>query len=257
MASAAAERYRKPIIPPSRRPGFAMSRRPFLGLTLDSEPSGGFAATPWYALRRNYAEALVEAGGLPVLLPHHPDLVGAYLDRLDGVVISGGAFDIDPALYGAPRAAATRALKPERTAFELALVRGALERNLPLLGICGGAQVLAVALGGTLIQHLAGGVAHEGSGPADRAAHSVTVVPGSRLAAIVRAEEILVNSTHHQAIANPPPGLVVSARAADGVIEAIEVPGQAFCLGVQWHPEYRIGTADHALLAALVETTRR
>lgn len=230
-----------------------MSRRPCVGLTLDREPPGGFARSPWYALRCNYAEAVAAAGGVPVLLPYHPELAAEMLDRLDAVIVTGGAFDLDPALYGAERAAETRAIKPERTAFELALLRAALGRELPLLGICGGAQLLAVALGGGLIQHLPG---HEGI-PAERAAHPVRIAPATRLAAIVGADDIMVNSTHHQAIGAVPPGLVVNARAADGVVEGIEMPGRVFRLGVQWHPEYRIGTADQALLAAMVEAARR
>src|SRR5436305_14538153 len=111
--------------------------RPVIGVTLDAEPAGGWSAFPWYALRENYAAAVTAAGGLPMLLPHAPDQAADYLDRLDGVVVTGGAFDIDPALFGANERHSTVKTKDKRTAFELALTRGALARDLPVLGICG------------------------------------------------------------------------------------------------------------------------
>ena len=129
-------------------------RRPAIGVTLDSEQPGGYSKYPWYAIRQNYADAIVAAGGLPIALPHDATLAAEYLDRIDALVVTGGAFDVDPALYGDGARHATVTLKEGRTAAELALTNAALERDMPVLGICGGEQLLAVALGGTLIQHI-------------------------------------------------------------------------------------------------------
>ena len=115
-----------------------MKKRPVIGVTLDSEQPGGYSKYPWYALRQNYADAIIAAGGLPVALPHDAELAGAYLARLDGLVVTGGAFDVDPALYGDAGRHATVTLKEGRTAAEMALTRGALAMNMPVLGICGG-----------------------------------------------------------------------------------------------------------------------
>ena len=131
-----------------------MIKRPLIGLTLDAEPAGGWSKYPWYALRQNYCEAVAAAGGLAVALPHEAGLAEAYLDRLDGLIVTGGAFDVDPALYGDAERHETVALKSDRTSAEMALLQGALARGMPVLGICGGQQLLAVALGGTLIQHI-------------------------------------------------------------------------------------------------------
>jgi len=236
--------------------------RPRIGVTLDAEQPGGYSKFPWFALRQNYASSLVEAGGLPVALPHvPPELVDAYLDQLDGVVVTGGAFDIDPALYGATERHPSVGLKVERTAFEWAVAQGALARDLPVLGICGGQQLLHVVLGGTLIQHIPdsieGALPHEQPNPRDEPGHPVAVVPGTRLHALVGALELAVNSAHHQAADRLGDGVVVSATAPDGVIEAIEHPGYRFCLGVQWHPEFFIGDGDRRLLEGFVEACRR
>ncbi len=130
------------------------TRRPVVGITLDAEPPGGYSKYPWYALRANYAEAVIAAGGLPVALPHDAGLAADWLAGVDALIVTGGAFDIDPALYGDSGRHATVTLKEGRTAAELALTRRALDREMPVLGICGGEQLLAVALGGTLIQHI-------------------------------------------------------------------------------------------------------
>ena len=237
-----------------------MTRRPVIGITLDSEEPGGYSKLPWYALRKNYAEAVVRAGGTPVHLAHEPELAGDYLDLIDGLVITGGAFDVDPALFGATSRHDTVKLKGRRTAFELAMVQGALARDLPILGICGGEQLLAVALGGTLIQHIPDAVphclAHEQPNPRTEPGHSVTLTPGSLLARIAGAAEIPVNSAHHQAVATLPEAIRINARAADGVIEGLEDPARRFCLGVQWHPEYAISPADTALFRAFIEACR-
>ncbi len=211
---------------------------------------------PWYALRQNYAEAVDAAGGLPVMLPHEPDRAVDYLDRLAGLVVTGGAFDIDPALWGASTRHASVTTKDRRTAFELAVLQGALARDLPLLGICGGEQLLAVALGGTLVQHIpdevAGALNHEQKTEKTLPGHTVTITPGSRLHQIVGVAELQVNTTHHQAVKSVGPDLTVNATAPDGVIEGIEAPGKRFCLGVQWHPEYHVGPGDRALFHAFV-----
>ncbi|WP_082914801.1 gamma-glutamyl-gamma-aminobutyrate hydrolase family protein [Paramagnetospirillum marisnigri] len=231
-----------------------------IGLTLDAEEAGGYSALPWYALRKNYCEALAQAGGTPVCLPHHAEAVAAYLDLVDGILVTGGAFDVDPSLFGAEGRHRSVVLKPGRTTFELALVNGALERDMPILGICGGQQLLAVALGGSLIQHIPdevpGALAHEQDTPRHQPAHGVRVTPRTRLARIVDHAEIEVNSTHHQAVKSVGPGCVVNAVAPDGVIEGIEMPAKRFCLGVQWHPEYGVSPADAALLRAFVESCK-
>jgi putative glutamine amidotransferase len=230
--------------------------RPVIGLTLDAERPGGYSKYPWYALRQNYADALADSGALPIALPHRAELAADMLDRLDALVVTGGAFDVDPALYGETGRHDTVTLKEGRTAAELALLRGALARGMPVLGICGGQQLLAVALGGTLIQHIPdavpGALAHEQPNPRHEPGHAVRVVPGTLLHRIVDAETMNVNSAHHQAVRAAGPNAVVNATAPDGVIEGIEDPKRRFCLGVQWHPEFHIDPGDRRIFAALV-----
>lgn len=233
-----------------------MSDKPLIGLTLDSEDPGGYSNQPWYALRQNYFSAVRRAGGLPVALPHEPDDVAAYLARLDGLLVTGGAFDVDPALFGDNHRHASVVTKAMRTEFELAACRMAGDTDMPLLGICGGQQVMNVAFGGTLIQHIpetvTDALAHEQPNPRTQAGHKVTIMANTLLHGIVGVDEMAVNSAHHQAVATVPDGLVVDAVAPDGVIEGIEVPGQRFCLGVQWHPEYAISDGDSRIFDAFV-----
>lgn len=235
-------------------------RQPVIGITLDSEEPGGYSKLPWYALRRNYCEAVARAGGVPLPLPHHAELAPAYLGMIDGLVVTGGAFDIDPALFGAAERHATVKLKAGRTAFELAIVGGALERDLPILGICGGQQLLNVVLGGSLIQHIpdevADSLAHEQPNPRTEPGHEVTLAAGTLLRRIAGAGTVAVNSAHHQAVKAVGPGIVVNARAADGVVEGIEDPRRRFCIGVQWHPEYAVGPADTKLFDAFIAACR-
>ncbi len=233
-----------------------MKKKPVIGVTLDAEKPGGYSKFPWYALRANYAEAIAGAGGLPVALPHLPALAEDLLDRIEALVVTGGAFDVDPALYGDAARHASVSLKEVRTATELALVRGALARDMPVLGICGGEQLLAVALGGSLIQHiplaLPAALAHEQANPRHEAGHAVEVIAGTLLHRIVGATRMRVNSSHHQAVRDPGPFALVNATAPDGVIEGIEDERYPFCLGVQWHPEFDIDPGDARIFAALV-----
>ena len=237
-----------------------MTQLPLIGVTLDSEQPGGYSKYPWYALRQNYADAIIGAGGLPVALPHHPDLAPAYLDRIAGLVVTGGAFDVDPALYGEGDRHATVTLKENRTAAEFSLVAGALARNIPVLGICGGQQLLAVALGGTLIQHIPDSVAnaleHEQPNPRHEAGHAVAVTEGTLLHRIVGATKMNVNSAHHQAVRAAGPHAVVNAVAPDGVVEGVEDSRYRFALGVQWHPEYLIDPGDRKIFDAFIAACR-
>jgi len=237
-----------------------MTKRPVIGLTLDAEPAGGWSKLPWYALRQNYFSAVIAAGGLPVALPHAPELAAEYLDAADGLLVTGGAFDVDPALWGggAPHPKVT--LKPGRTDFEMAATRAALAKNQPVLGICGGQQLLAVALGARLIQHIPdehpSDIPHEQPNPRTEPGHEVMIAPGTLLARITGRTRMAVNSAHHQAVKSVGEGLLINATAPDGLIEGIEAPAHRFALGVQWHPEYSVDAADPLILRAFVEACR-
>lgn len=241
------------------------SSRPVIGVTLDSEQPAtdarqGYSVYPWYALRENYMDSIADAGGLPVALAHHASLAAEMLDRIDALVVTGGAFDVDPELYGGGQRHQTVVLKAGRTAAELALLRGALSRDMPTLGICGGQQLLAVALGGSLIQHVPDEVedalAHEQPNPRHHPGHPVSILADTLLRRIVGSETMQVNSSHHQAVRDPGSARV-NARAPDGVIEGIEDPAYRFCLGLQWHPEFLIDPGDGRVFAALVDEAAR
>jgi putative glutamine amidotransferase len=189
---------------------------------------------------RDYEAAVLAAGATPRPLTLG-DPTAAALDGVDGLLLTGGD-DVDPALYGEAPHPTYDVSEPGRDAFEIDLVRRALEKDLPVLAICRGLQVLNVALGGTLIQDIPSEPAtllqHDAEGPPTTLAHTVAVTPGSCLAALVGPDETrAVNSRHHQAVRALGQGLVVTATSPDGVIEAAEVPTARFCVGVQWHPE--------------------
>ena len=236
-----------------------MSRLPVIGFTLDYEEGGQppvYSKMPWYALRENYCGSVARHGGVPIALPHEVEQVERYLDMLDGLIITGGAFDVSPELYGESSKHETVVTKDRRTKFEFAITRGAVARNMPILGICGGQQLLNVVLGGTLIQHIPDTIAdaleHEQKNPRTEPGHSVALTPGTLLHRIVGKDSMEVNSAHHQAVAKPAPGTVVDALAPDGVIEGIELPDHPFCLGVQWHPEYSVTPDDDKITRAFI-----
>jgi putative glutamine amidotransferase len=204
------------------------------------------------ALGITYTNALEAAGAAPVVLPPLGEgAIGDLLDGLGAVVLSGGP-DVDPAEYGAERDPRLGPTRRRLDRFELALARAADERELPILGICRGCQVLNVARGGDLIQDVAD---HRQRYRGERPAHPVAIEPDSRLARAAGATELEVNSFHHQGVRTLGRGLRAVARAPDGLIEAIEDPGRPFHIGVQWHAEYDTERASGmALLRTLVET---
>jgi putative glutamine amidotransferase len=213
--------------------------RPLIGVTTSELRASALATTrrhgepphPEMALGMTYLRRLDEAGAMPVVLPPVGD-AEAYLDRLDGICLSGGP-DLDPDAYGArERHAELGPTEPSLDAFELALLIGALERGMPILAICRGAQALNVACGGTLHQHVPG---HRQTELATQPTHDVEIAGRTRLTRIMGAREVGVNSFHHQAVDRVGTGLRVVARAGDGTIEGIE--GAGFVVGVQWHAE--------------------
>jgi putative glutamine amidotransferase len=208
----------------------APSRRPVIGV-----------AWP----KADYLASLERAGAETRELAPDRDPLPDALDACDGLLLTGGP-DVDPAAYGQAERHPTVELDPLRDAYELALARQALARDLPVLAICRGAQVLNVAAGGTLVQDLPSArptsVPHAVNEPAHAIAHDVRVVPGTGLARLLApglagGEALAVNSRHHQSVDEPAPGFIVSAAAGDGTVEAIERPEARFCVGVQWHPE--------------------
>jgi putative glutamine amidotransferase len=199
---------------------------------------------PAVLLPRNYVDAVQAAGGMALLLPPDAQLVEQpeeLLELLDGLLLAGGA-DIDPASYGQVAHVETQDSVPERDAFEIALTRGAIERDVPLLGICRGMQLINVALGGTLTQHLPEHLGHEEHrkviGSFDGSDHDVELLDGTLAMRVIGSARHGTKSHHHQGVDRVGDGLLVSATAtADGLIEAVELSERSFVLGVQWHPE--------------------
>jgi putative glutamine amidotransferase len=211
-----------------------------------------------------YLRAVQDAGGIPILLAPHlaADVVAALWQRLDGLLLTGGG-DIDPATFRQPRHPKVDDVSPARDALELGLTRRAVDDGVPLFAICRGIQVLNVALGGTLVQDLPSQrpspIVHSQREPREQPTHAVKVMgEGTRLGRILGALEIAANSMHHQAIDRLGEGLREVAWAPDGVIEGVELSGERFVVGVQWHPEELVGhdRAARNLFAALVHAAR-
>lgn len=215
--------------------------KPLIGITGDYEEAGEFKSRVEnegrYLLREKYVSAIFDCGGAPVILSYEDDVV---IERLDGVLFTGGNFDIPPEISGIKNPSFARRVKPYRTKYELTLFRKASALRIPMLGICGGMQMMAVGMGGKLIGDIGAEVEnalqHEQGGPRDKPSHKVNVRKDTLLFALTGCEILEVNSTHHQAVAHGG-SAIVCAEAPDGVIEAIEIPSHPFALGVEWHPE--------------------
>lgn len=235
--------------------------KPIIGLTTYLEQAQtGVWDVPAAFLPKVYFEAVTRAGGIAVLLPPQPvndQIAGSILAGLDGLIMTGGK-DIDPARYGQDAHPETDEPRPDRDEWEDALLRGAIERELPFLGICRGAQLLNVALGGTLTQHLPDliGTTRYNLGEGNFSDNGVEVDVHTKLGEVLGENSTFeVKSYHHQAIADLAEGLIVTARSDDGIIQAVELPTVPFGLAVQWHPEQ--GAAEDALLfEGLVDAAR-
>jgi putative glutamine amidotransferase len=233
--------------------------RPLIGITTyprQADPRGAFR------LPSAYVDAVRRAGGVAVMLPPEGEEVGELIDRLDGFVLSGGG-DVQPELYGGEEHPLIARVDAGRDVFEIALVRAVIAAEVPALHICRGCQVLNVALGGTLHEHLPDVVGetlvHREATPEGEERHAVEVEPGSRLAAVMEQTRPEPVSSHHQAPDRVAPPLRVVARAEDGTIEALELPGHPWLLGVQWHPELSAAEdpSQQRLFDSLVEAARR
>jgi gamma-glutamyl-gamma-aminobutyrate hydrolase PuuD len=229
--------------------------RPIVGITSYAENARwGVWDAPAALIPLSYVRAVEAAGGRALLVPPSTEAVEETLDVLDGLLLSGGA-DLDPASYGAGAHPETNGVRPDRDRAELALLEGALARDMPVLAVCRGSQVLNVSRGGDLVQHLPEVVGHEGhkQTPGVFAEHDVEVLPQTKLHEVV-GEPAPIKSHHHQGYGQLGKGLREAARADDGTVEAIEDPSRRFALGVLWHPEEG---EDAALFEALVEEARR
>jgi len=227
------------------------NRSPLIGITADlsgiSENRTQVAQEPTLFLPQRYYHAVQQADGMAFIVPPvgSRSALHRILQRLDGLLISGGNFDIHPSYYDEKPISGLGVIKKARTEFELELVDLALSQDLPLLGICGGAQAINVALGGSLYQDIAtqlpNASKHEQGAKKDKGGHPIEIHSGTRLRRIIQKQTLEVNTTHHQAIKKVGEGLVVNATAKDGLIEGIESPSHRFVLGVQWHPEVLTG----------------
>jgi putative glutamine amidotransferase len=217
-----------------------MNRKPLIGITSYTYRDKMGLYSRVFA---DYSRSLIGAGGIPVILPQvsDPSLTGEYLDRIDGLLLSGGE-DITPLHYGESPRSQVRSVNPPRDLWELALTREALSRDMPLFGICRGHQILNVACGGSLYQHVNAQKVTDRAHMMDgtemhHLIHRVSLKEGTLLAACFEDREILVNTFHNQAVWEIGKGLVVTARSEDGLIEAQEMPGRSYVMSVQWHPE--------------------
>lgn len=231
-------------------------KNPIIGITLDFENNGGYSKFPWYAIRENYLTCLHKFGAIPFPL-FHENLVNDYfIEALDGLVITGGNFDINPKLYS-EISSGSRNIKNKRTNFEIDIFNKFLKTSKPILGICGGEQLMNVASGGDLIQDINHSIKtkikHEQPNPRNQVSHDVIIKKNSRLHKITNNKKIQVNSAHHQSINNLGKNFISTAIANDGVIEAIEHTEHNWCLGLQWHPEFLITDDDVAIIRDFID----
>ena len=234
-------------------------KKPIIGITLDIEESGSYSKFPWYAIRQNYLDSIEKFDAIPFPLFHSQDKVDAIFDIIDGLIITGGNFDINPEIYQS-KLKGSRIIKDNRTNFELSICNRFLNSEKPIMGICGGEQLLNIACGGTLVQDIkkydTKSLEHEQINPRNETSHQVSIQKDSKLIKIIKKKFINVNSAHHQAVNKIGNNLIVSGVAPDGIIESIEHISHKWCIGVQWHPEFLITKEDNLLMRDFIRIAK-
>lgn len=234
------------LVLPASQAAAQKKAKPVIGIS-------GYISGTTACVKMTYIQSIREAGGIPFVIPvtNDPEQINDILDSIDGILMSGGE-DFDPQLYGEQPLRQLGSVVPERDKFDLLLIKGAVGRGLPLLGICRGEQGLNIALGGTLYQdipsQLPKSVKHSQTAPSSYGTHAVKVEKGSIVGNLLGADSISVNSFHHQSVRTVAPGLMISATASDGVVEAIEKPGDPRIVGTQFHPEGFVYAGDMRFL---------
>lgn len=245
-----------------------MTNKPIIGVIPDynngSEKS--YSARPHYAIRENYINMISDSNAAAIIIPYDKSSTESYISMIDGLLVVGGFFDINPKRYGEEIVNNTVILNEKRGNFEFDFVEKFLKTNKPIFGICNGMQVINVVRGGSLIQDIPvekeNYMIHEQSkikGKEDSAIgyHQVKINKNSILHKIVQEDEITTNSSHHQAVRKAGKNLEITAYATDGIIEAIEDKSHNFCVGVQWHPEFYVSQADQKLFSAFTQACKK
>lgn len=232
------------------------NERPLIGILLNSGTDKSYSIFPWYAIRKNYSQVIVEAGGLPVFISHDIESLDGYLQVLDGILLTGGEF-------GVPDEAYTTGIKGQinpkhfpRSSIEFELIKKAYAKDIPLLGICAGMQNMNAAMGGTLYHNLLKSLqttTQHRIEERDKTQHSIEIAPKTKLFNITGTKVLDVNSNHHGGIRKLAAPFKVSARAPDGVIEGLEAPSKRFFMGVMWHPEFQLSNEEKKLWKSFVQ----
>ncbi len=238
--------------------------KPVIGITVDWEDKPTYSSMhSWYALRCNYTSVLTDFAAIPILIPYDFTSIERYIEMIDALIIPGGDYDLDPSVYGEEKLAVTREIKNNRANFEMKLIAAALTKNMPILAICAGEQLLAVMHGGTLLQDIKtaypGALEHEQKKLGvhmSNTSHAIKIKKDTLLYNIVQNEEMQVNSSHHQAVKTVGMEMIVSAIAEDGIVEAVEVPKYSFVLGLEWHPEYLASKEDKLIIEAFISAAK-
>lgn len=230
--------------------------KPIIGLVADYSEANEYSNNPYYILRTNYVEILNELDATAIILPFSANDIDNYAQIIDGLILTGGASDIPPILYGDLNVHKSVKFNKLRTKFEWKITKTIIKQKKPIFGICGGMQLLNVMFGGSLTQdindHLETELEHEKK-PYNEVAHNIHIEENSLLYKLVGDKKIIgVNSSHHQSILNLGDEFKISARADDGIIEAIEHISYPFMIGVQWHPEYLVNNLDHELFVSFI-----
>ena len=235
-------------------------KKPLIGITLDNEEPGEYSSFPWYAIRKNYLHSIEKVGGIPFPIFHSLENINNIVKLLDGLIITGGDFDIHPSLYGQINYN-SRNKKVLRTTFEMKLFKQSFIKNIPILGICGGEQLINISLKGTLIQDIKvlknQRIKHEQTKPRDQTSHQIKITPKTKLHKIIGEDKINVNSAHHQAVDKLGNNLIATSTSEDGIIESIESLNHKWCLGIQWHPEFLITNADKLIFMDFIYHCKR